>query len=136
MGLLLRIKLGKKTYKIDPDDVTLAESVTLKDDYGLENFLEFSPFDPKQMLGMLAISVAKADGVSMEDAKALVAPLKIGPIMQDINEQLQAIIKEAEEDPPVAANGTAVAADSSPAKTPGRRGQRKSTGSTASSPGK
>lgn len=134
--MILKIKLGAKTLKLDPDRLTLGEAHLMKHEFGMEGFGDLSVWDPDQLLGFATIAVKRANkDLTLEDAKAQAEGVEFSPIFEDILAQVQAEeekVKAAQADPPQAAESTSapVAANGSPGTSPKTRGRRRSTAST------
>lgn len=127
----LRMKLDGQKYEIDLDSITLGEAETLERDYGMDDFTDFNFMSAKQMVGLFFIAVQRANPeMKADEVRAQIEGIKAGPILEDINKQIQKLIADAEkkaENPPLAgANGKGSASASPPVA----RGRRKSANST------
>lgn len=70
-----KVKVGDETYELER--LTLGDARVLKRDFGLTDLEFFSPSDPDQMVGLLALAISKTKGISISEATAEAEALDI-----------------------------------------------------------
>jgi hypothetical protein len=83
---LFKAKLGDKVYELDR--LTLGDGVVLKRQFNVTDLENFNPADPETLVGLLTLAVMKTDGVSLEQAQALVSDVSFDDV--DIDDKDEA----------------------------------------------